>query len=69
MESDRKKVGPPLHGEVPKIRRTITVDPAVWSDAMATAETRDESLSGVIERGLRRYTKRNAPPESASDKD
>lgn len=55
MEPERKRVGAPLHGEVPKARKSFTVDPALWEAAIAKAETRRESLSGIISQRLSDY--------------
>ena len=59
MERTPKKRGPQFaNGEGPKIRRSITVDPALWADAQKTALSRHESLSGVIGRSLANYVTR-----------
>ena len=58
-----RRRGAPLQGEVKKVRRTVTIDPKVWDDAAETAASREESVSSVVEDGLRKYAKRHGAKE------
>jgi hypothetical protein len=58
-EDEPRRRGAPLKGEVPRERKTVSVDPRVWNAAQVIATERGESMSGVVEDSLREYAKRH----------
>jgi hypothetical protein len=59
-EAETKKgPGAPRHGDQVKKVQAFACEPDLWKRAMEIAKTRGESLSGILQRALRRYVKKH----------
>ena len=60
-EEKPRRRGGPRHGSKAKVTRSIAVDPDLWEGAILKAQTKGESVSGVIHSALTAYVEEVKP--------
>jgi hypothetical protein len=48
--TESKKVGRPLRGKKPTVKRSVTMTPAAWAIVQALADKEGRSVSAALER-------------------